>query len=38
MDTPQPNNNQKKILFINAQNQTIEVIMETKDNKLILNT
>ena len=38
MDTPQPINNQKKFLFRNAQNQTIEVIMEINDNKLILST
>ena len=38
MDTPQPNNNQKIILFTNVQNQTIRVITEINDNKLILST
>ena len=41
MDTPTPkpsNSNQRKFLFINEQNQTIDIFMETNNNKLILST
>ena len=37
--TPKPtNSNKRKFLFINGQNETIEIFMETNNNKLILNT
>ena len=41
MDTPTPkpsNSNQRKFLFINDQNQTIDIFMEINNNKLILST
>jgi len=41
MDThiPKPtNSNQRKFLFKNDQNEAIDIIMETNNNKLILNT
>ena len=41
MDTPIPkptNSNRRKFLFINDQNQTIDIFMEINNNKLILST
>ena len=41
MDTPTPkptNSNQRKFLFINDQNQAIDIFMEINNNKLILST
>ena len=41
MDTPTPkptNSNQRKFLFINDQNQAIDIFMEINNNKLIIST